>query len=131
MTDEELQELCRRIRRNSDAMSSEIALDVALLLAEVARLRAIEAAALAQSEDVQVNWLSPVEAAGLRAEVEALQTQVDDLADLNCELQAKRAENARLRAALQEIVDDGEFVPAWDFGRKMDITVAKQALGIA
>jgi hypothetical protein len=39
---------------------------------EYQRAEAAEAAARAQSEDVQQNWLSPVEAIGLRAEVARL-----------------------------------------------------------
>jgi hypothetical protein len=62
------------------------------LISEVARLLEIEKRAQSQSEDVQVNWLSPIEAAALRATV------------------------ARLRAALETVEWDTSGIGdrAWD-----------------
>jgi len=42
-----------------------------------------EAKALAQSEDVQMNWLSPIEAAGLKAEVARLRDALAEIEKYN------------------------------------------------
>jgi len=49
--------------------------------AEYLRLTAVERAAVAQSEEVQRDWLSPVEAHALRAEVERLREALEWYAD--------------------------------------------------
>jgi len=59
--------------------------------AEVERLRAVEVAALTQSEDVQRNWLSPVEVAGLKAEVERLNAEADHLTVALAQVQDAKA----------------------------------------
>jgi hypothetical protein len=53
---------------------------VAAVLARYHHLERIERLAQEQSDDVQANWLSPVEAAGLRAEVARLSEACDRIA---------------------------------------------------
>jgi len=48
--------------------------------AEYLRLTAVERAAVAESEEVQRDWLSPVEAHALRAEVARLRAALKDIA---------------------------------------------------
>ena len=89
----------RKVRRANGIFIAESRSDIPALLAEVARLRSIESAAIAQSEDVQVNFLSPFEAAGLRAE------------------------NAKLRLALEEIVS----LPTYGWSAEMCATMQRIA----
>lgn len=87
------------------------------LQAEIARLRQIEAAAQAQSEDVQLHWLSPIEATGLRAETARLLTGLR-AAKLAASSQAARVSNGfvargewhNLAEQLQAVIDGPAYV---------------------
>jgi hypothetical protein len=50
---------------------------------EIERLRVIERQAIEQSEHIQKEWLSPMEAAGLRVRIMVLEKRVYDLDDVN------------------------------------------------
>ena len=52
------------------------------------------------------------------------------IAHARADIPALLAEVDRLRAALAEIASNGEFVPVWDIGRRMDVDIAKAALGV-
>jgi hypothetical protein len=56
-------------------LNGVIAGEIMDFLAEIDRLRNIEDAAIKQSEEVQRNWLSPIEAKGLSDEIDRLRSQ--------------------------------------------------------
>jgi hypothetical protein len=86
------------------ALDTDQAKETETLLAEVARLQTIEAAAIAQSEYIQVNGMTEYELARLQAEVDELRHNVTAnnamVASYADAITERDAEITRLRAAL-------------------------------
>jgi hypothetical protein len=93
--------ICREVRAHDADFIEHARTDIPALLAEVERLRDIEARAQAQSEDVQANWLSPIEAAALQAEVARLRAALEE------------AKTYMTDSALQRFVCHTEMIDGW------------------